>query len=365
MTMKEVVAEAFFGGVPRSILYDNTKLAVAGGFKGMKLKCAYDEYLIERCEAIWDVAGKEHLDGVSGGVWTVNVGYGRERIANAIRDQLIQLPYFAGSAGSIPGARFAEKLIEKMPGMTRLYYTNSGSEANEYALMLAQHGAKVVVNDLGGARDVTGHSDMALQVVEEIEKMGGEAMSNGGSVTEYDQMEKMVADAKQKWGGVHVLINNAGILRDKTFAKMTLDDFRKVVEVHLMGSATCAHAVWPIMRDQKYGRIVFTTSASVCVSTAAVGSSSNRMGGSRSTARAMARRCCIPRLNVITTSRARRCKPTRRSSSSIRSRRDSGGADENVHADRADPGGRPGRGRGCAPHVDRCRETGPRPARRR
>ena len=68
---------------------------------------------------VWDQKGKEHLDAVSGGVWTVNVGYGRERIANAVRDQLIQLPYFAGSAGSIPGALFSEKLISKMPGMSR------------------------------------------------------------------------------------------------------------------------------------------------------------------------------------------------------------------------------------------------------
>ncbi|WP_413720746.1 aspartate aminotransferase family protein [Silicimonas sp. MF1-12-2] len=87
---------------------------------------------------VWDVTGKEHLDAVSGGVWTVNVGYGRERIANAIRDQLIQLPYFAGSAGSIPGSRFAERLIEKMPGMTRVYYTNSGSEANEKAFKMVR-----------------------------------------------------------------------------------------------------------------------------------------------------------------------------------------------------------------------------------
>lgn len=80
---------------------------------------------------VWDQKGKEHLDGVSGGVWTVNVGYGRERIANAVRDQLIKLNYFAGSAGSIPGSNFAEKLISKMPGMSRVYYANSGSEANE------------------------------------------------------------------------------------------------------------------------------------------------------------------------------------------------------------------------------------------
>ena len=87
---------------------------------------------------VWDQKGKEHIDAVSGGVWTVNVGYGRERIANAVRDQLIKLPYFAGSAGSIPGALFSEKLIEKMPGMSRVYYTNSGSEANEKAFKMVR-----------------------------------------------------------------------------------------------------------------------------------------------------------------------------------------------------------------------------------
>ncbi len=80
---------------------------------------------------VWDQTGKEHLDAVSGGVWTVNVGYGRESIADAIRDQLVKMNYFANSAGSVPGARFAERLMEKMPGMTRVYYSNSGSEANE------------------------------------------------------------------------------------------------------------------------------------------------------------------------------------------------------------------------------------------
>jgi taurine-pyruvate aminotransferase len=80
---------------------------------------------------VWDAKGKEHIDAVSGGVWTVNVGYGRESIANAVRDQLIKLNYFAGAAGSIPGSIFAKRLIEKMPGLTRVYYSNSGSEANE------------------------------------------------------------------------------------------------------------------------------------------------------------------------------------------------------------------------------------------
>ncbi len=80
---------------------------------------------------VWDAKGKEHLDAVSGGVWTVNVGYGRESIADAVRAQLVQMCYFAGAAGSIPGARFAQRLIEKMPGLSRVYYANSGSEANE------------------------------------------------------------------------------------------------------------------------------------------------------------------------------------------------------------------------------------------
>lgn len=87
---------------------------------------------------VWDQTGKEHLDCVSGGVWTVNVGYGRESIADAVRDQLVKLNYFAGSAGSIPGARFAERLLEKMPGMSRLYYCNSGSEANEKAFKMVR-----------------------------------------------------------------------------------------------------------------------------------------------------------------------------------------------------------------------------------
>ena len=87
---------------------------------------------------VWDQKGKEHLDAVSGGVWTVNVGYGRESIANAVRDQLIKLNYFAGSAGSIPGSHFAEKLLDKMPGLDRVYYCNSGSEANEKAFKMVR-----------------------------------------------------------------------------------------------------------------------------------------------------------------------------------------------------------------------------------
>ena len=87
---------------------------------------------------VWDATGKEHLDAVSGAVWTVNVGYGRERIAKAVYDQLIKMNYFANSAGSIPGSIFAEMLIDKMPGMSRVYYTNSGSEANEKAFKMVR-----------------------------------------------------------------------------------------------------------------------------------------------------------------------------------------------------------------------------------
>ena len=136
-----------------------------------------------------------------------------------------------------------------------------GGLGRAYALELARRGAKVVVNDLGGSRDGTGHSDAAAQVVEEIRAAGGEAMADGSSVTDLAQMEAMVARAKQKWGGVHILINNAGILRDKSFAKMDMADFRTVVDVHLIGSANATHAVWETMREQAYGRILMTASS--------------------------------------------------------------------------------------------------------
>ena len=87
---------------------------------------------------VWDQKGVEHIDAVSGGVWTVNVGYGRERIADAVRDQLVKMNYFAQTAGSIPGSIFSEMLLDKMPGLSRVYYANSGSEANEKAFKMVR-----------------------------------------------------------------------------------------------------------------------------------------------------------------------------------------------------------------------------------
>ena len=99
-------------------------------------------------------------------------------------------------------------------------------------------------------------------MVAEIEAAGGEAIANAASVTDYDAVAAMVDQAMAKWGRVDILVNNAGVLRDKTFAKMELEDFRFVVDVHLMGAVNCTKAVWEIMRQQNYGRIVMTTSSS-------------------------------------------------------------------------------------------------------
>ncbi|MCB1464656.1 MAG: SDR family oxidoreductase [Nitratireductor sp.] len=132
-----------------------------------------------------------------------------------------------------------------------------------HALELAARGAKVVVNDFGGARDGTGASlSPAEHVVEEIRASGGDAIADGANVTDADQCRAMAEAAMARWGRVDILINNAGILRDKSIQKMADTDWNAVVDVHLNGSANCTRAVWPHMREQNYGRILMTTSTS-------------------------------------------------------------------------------------------------------
>lgn len=132
-----------------------------------------------------------------------------------------------------------------------------------HALGLAALGAKVVVNDFGGARDGTGGSMTAAEtVVEEIKKAGGTAMADGADVSNYEQVQAMVAKATKEWGSVDLLVANAGILRDKSFGKMELSDFQKVIDVHLAGTFYCCKAVWDGMKERNYGRIVLTTSSS-------------------------------------------------------------------------------------------------------
>jgi len=138
-----------------------------------------------------------------------------------------------------------------------------GGLGRQHALALAARGAKVLVNDLGGARDGSGGSVSAADaVVAEIRAAGGEALANGASVTDFVAVQAMVKQAVDAWGRVDILVNNAGILRDKSFAKMEMADFELVVDVHLMGAVHCSKAVWALMNEQKYGRIVMTTSSS-------------------------------------------------------------------------------------------------------
>lgn len=137
-----------------------------------------------------------------------------------------------------------------------------GGLGRAHALALAARGARVVVNDLGGTVTGTGGSlSAAHAVVEEIRARGGEAIANGASVTDFDAVQAMVKQAIDTWGRLDILVSNAGVLRDRTFAKMDLADFRFVLDVHLMGAVHCCKAAWPHLVAQKYGRIVLTASS--------------------------------------------------------------------------------------------------------
>lgn len=133
----------------------------------------------------------------------------------------------------------------------------------EHAIQLAARGAKVVVNDFGGAQDGTGgSSEPAERVVQEIIAAGGEAIAHGANVANPEQVADMVDKTMAKWGRVDILVNNAGILRDRAFSKMSLADWDAVMQVHVNGATLCTMAVWPLMKEQNYGRIVMTSSSS-------------------------------------------------------------------------------------------------------
>jgi len=137
-----------------------------------------------------------------------------------------------------------------------------GGLGRSHALEFARRGAKVVVNDLGGSVDGSGgSSDAANAVVEEIKAAGGTAIANGASVADRAGVDGLVKQTMDAFGRIDVLVNNAGILRDKAFHNMSLDDIDLVLDVHLRGAAYCSRAVWPIMREQGYGRIIMTSSS--------------------------------------------------------------------------------------------------------
>lgn len=142
--------------------------------------------------------------------------------------------------------------------------TGSGNGLGKnHALELAKLGAKVVVNDFGGMRDGTGGSTEAADaVVEEIKSLGAEAIASGANVVDRASVDQMVAEVMDKWGRIDILINNAGILRDRSFGKMTNEEWHSVIDVHLNGTANCSLAVWNIMKSQNSGRILMTTSTS-------------------------------------------------------------------------------------------------------
>ncbi len=137
-----------------------------------------------------------------------------------------------------------------------------GGLGRSHALELARRGAKVVVNDLGAAVDGSGGSSAAAEaVVREIEAMGGEALANGSSVADVAGVKRMIDDTMARFGRIDIIIANAGILRDKSFSKMTIEDIDLVLAVHLRGTFLPIHAAWDIMKAQNYGRIVVTTSS--------------------------------------------------------------------------------------------------------
>jgi NAD(P)-dependent dehydrogenase (short-subunit alcohol dehydrogenase family) len=151
-----------------------------------------------------------------------------------------------------------ENMNIRMDGQVAIITGSGQGLGRTHALALADRGAKIVVNDLAGENGV---SQNAEAVAAEIRENGGEAITHGANVADFDQVQDMVQQTMEKWGRIDILVNNAGILRDKSFLKMSMEDFRQVIDVHLIGSANCCKAVWEIMREQAFGRIILTSSS--------------------------------------------------------------------------------------------------------
>ena len=152
-------------------------------------------------------------------------------------------------------------MSRSLAGRVAIVTGAGGGLGRAHALEMARHGARVVVNDLAGS-EAEGGGTALRAVAEAIRAAGGEALALPGDVTDAPGMQAMVRQVADAWGRVDIVVSNAGILRDRTFAKMSLDDFRQVLEVHLMGAVHLCKAVWPLMQAQQHGRIVLTTSSS-------------------------------------------------------------------------------------------------------
>ena len=152
--------------------------------------------------------------------------------------------------------------VEGIDGKVAIVTGAGGGLGREHSLLLAKHGASIVVNDLGGSVDGSGRSDAADEVVEEIRALGGQAVANKDSVSDKAGAKRIVETAVSEYGTVDIVVNNAGILRDKSFKNMTLEEWDLVINVHLNGSAYVTWHARPIMYAKNYGRVIFTSSVS-------------------------------------------------------------------------------------------------------
>ncbi len=166
------------------------------------------------------------------------------------------------NGGEAADQQYAERIISDFKNKVVIVTGAGRGLGRSHALEFASRGARVVVNDLGGAVDGTGTGNTAQAVVDEIVDAGGIAIANTCSVAEPQQAQAIVDDAVTAFGTVDIVVNNAGILRDKTFANVTFENFQAVLDVHLMGSVYVTRAAWPILSAKQWGRVVLTSSGS-------------------------------------------------------------------------------------------------------